>query len=220
MPEQSDAGSKYINPTAEGYLGVYKLSRYSLEIPFGAWTQYNWRIGDDIRCVPESQGFAIVDTQPADYITTATIRVSSVGPCIRVPPTVVRQTIDIPPHADVRVYEHDSGGMHVVQADPDPMLVTDGGEEVESETDRNYPPEAGIILASREDTEQYQFWTPHDSIFTTAAIDEDQARELAADEYPGRDGSDFQLIEDYCEHDRAMLGSCTICGRSWGEGDV
>lgn len=124
----TDGGSKYVNETGEGYLGIIKLSDYHLSIPFGAWPEYQWEIGDDLWAIDQEDGFAIVDEEPdEDPLGMPYVKIVSVGPCVKVPTKVARGNVDVPPHADIRIYRHESGGMHIVPADPDPMLVTDGG---------------------------------------------------------------------------------------------
>jgi len=119
--------SKYTNETGPGYLGIIKLTHYSLEIPFGVWPDYDWRTDDDLWVVKNDNGLGIVDEEPENPISNARVKVVNVGPGVCVPARAVREQLDVSPGSDVRIYRRDCGGMLVVPADPDPMLATDGG---------------------------------------------------------------------------------------------
>ncbi len=126
-------GGKYINPTGEGYLGVYKLSHYSLGIPFGAWPEYTWRVDDDVHVTDADVGIAIVDEKPDDLLGMADVQLTGQGPVLRIPTKAIRRHVSVPPHGDVRVYRYGNGGMQVVPATADPFvdgdqqLLADGG---------------------------------------------------------------------------------------------
>ena len=85
-------------------------------------------------------------------------------------------------------------------------------------TERKYPEDASIRLAAKEGSERYALNTPHESVMSVPAMSEKQAKELAADEYPGSSPSDFEIAET-CEHGFALRASCIRCGRGWGDGD-
>jgi len=119
--------SKYVNDTGPGYLGIIKLAHYSLEIPFGAWPDYDWRTDDDLWVVDDDRGLGIVDKEPDDPITEARVKVVNVGPGVCVPARAVRNLLEVEAGSDVRIYQRDAGGMLVVPASPDPMLAADGG---------------------------------------------------------------------------------------------
>jgi hypothetical protein len=129
----TDGGSKYVNETGEGYLGIVRLGGYSLNISIGAWTNYDWRKGDDLWVVDDGPGLSIVDEEPDDPLGQARAFKYNVGAGVKVSARLVRQTLDIPPSVDVRIYRRDDGGMRVVPAHPDPMLATDGGVNPETE---------------------------------------------------------------------------------------
>jgi len=120
--------SKYVNETGPGYLGIIKLSSYSLEIPFGAWPDYEWRTEDDLWVVDDDRGLAVVDEEPDEAFAKAHVSVVNVGPGVCVPARAVRNLLEVDAGCDVRIYRRDAGGMLVVPASPDPMLASDGGE--------------------------------------------------------------------------------------------
>lgn len=88
-----------------------------------------------------------------------------------------------------------------------------------SESERKHPREASIILAADERSEKCILNTPYESVFSTAAMDEQQAKELAADEFPDAEPDDFEVAEK-CKHGRALRSVCRRCGRGWGDGDT
>lgn len=63
--------------------------------------------------------------------------------------------------------------------------------------DRTYPKNADIHLAAEEGSERFYFRTPTGGILSTPAMDAEQARELAADEYRGFGPEDFEQVEDF-----------------------
>lgn len=133
---RADGGSKYTNPTGPGYLGIYKLSDGSGQIPIGVWEQIPWRSDDDLWIIEEQlhgqQVIAVVDEEPDEAICTTEAKKVTVGTSVKIPRRAIEQ-MDPVPNEEIRVYERDQGGFWVVPRTPDPMLATDGGEDVRSE---------------------------------------------------------------------------------------
>ena len=62
--------------------------------------------------------------------------------------------------------------------------------------ERTYPADADMHLAARDDSERYAFADPIGGLITVPATSREQARTLAADEFPGFDPVDFEYVAD------------------------
>ena len=72
----------------------------------------------------------------------------------------------------------------------------------QTSTDRDtsvgkYPPEAGVILASREGSQRYYFRNPTGGISSIPAMNADQARNLVADKVRGFAPEDFEQVDGF-----------------------
>ncbi|ELY85338.1 hypothetical protein [Natrinema gari] len=63
--------------------------------------------------------------------------------------------------------------------------------------DRTYPADTSIRLAARDDAEAYYFKTPVGSVMQVPALDAEQARQLAADEYRGFGPEAFERVDGF-----------------------
>lgn len=62
---------------------------------------------------------------------------------------------------------------------------------------RTYPKDASIRLAASGDAEAYYFKTPIGGVMQVPAMNAEQARQLAADEYRGFVPEDFEQVESF-----------------------
>lgn len=127
-PVMTDGGTAHVNETGEGYLGVVRLDGYHCKVAVTT-LPFQWAAGDEPLVVDDSNGLAVVDdSDGGDGLDHARVRAGDPGnDRLHVPARIVRKSLDVPPRADVRLYERD-GRLRIVPADPDPMLVTDGGK--------------------------------------------------------------------------------------------
>lgn len=95
--------------------------------------------------------------------------------------------------------------------------MSDSGHSM-SDSERYYPVDADIRIAAKKQSERYQVNTPHGSIMSVPAMNEEQAKKLASDEFPNTDPSDFGIAQT-CQHGNALRQSCLRCGREWGDDD-
>ncbi len=130
-PLRSDGGSKYVNPTGDGYLGTYSIS--NREVIFNLRTKGPW--GEDIAEVhaleePNESVALVRDADASDPRLMGSHEVWEDG---RI--GVGGQALDhlgVAGDDEVRLYERAAGGLRLVPADDDPMLLTDGGPEQEA----------------------------------------------------------------------------------------
>jgi len=124
---RADGGSKYVNETGDGYLGIIKPTQYSISIPFGMWDGYDWETDDKLWIEDDDRGLAIVEQEPDEPVAKSWVKVVGPSPNVKVPARAVRKLLPISPGEDVRIYRRDDGAMLVVPADPDPLISKDGG---------------------------------------------------------------------------------------------
>lgn len=85
---------------------------------------------------------------------------------------------------------------------------------------RSYPKEAGVILASKNGSDRYYFRTPTNSVMSVPAMNADQARELAADEFRGFSPEDFEQISGFDAYDPEPYPDPVESGRAVTEHDL
>jgi len=90
-----------------------------------------------------------------------------------------------------------------------------------SQSSRTHPAYASIVLAVRKDSHRH-FFVHEDGLFSTVAMDANQALELAVDEFPEDDREDFELVTDFCRHGRPKTnlgwhGECLDCRQERAE---
>lgn len=79
---------------------------------------------------------------------------------------------------------------------------------------RQYPKNADLMIQA--DPKSHRHYFRHDdgnAILSTPATDVEQARQLAADEFPSERLEDFELITDLCRHGKPRDGviGCWSC---------
>lgn len=128
----SDAGSKYTIPTGPDYAGIYKASRYSVEIAIGASTHVDWDSSDTIEAVdePDEAGLQLLPADAHDLavIDECDVQPKGVGTIVYVHPPVTRALQGFEPDTDVRVYERSPTGFSIVPASDDPFVSTGGSD--------------------------------------------------------------------------------------------
>lgn len=128
-----DGGSKYVNETGDGYLGIWASSRWTVKINIGTFDHIDWRSDDDVWVVDADQGIAVVDEPPAEtvtkadgYLTKANVTRTAVGRAVKVPARALRQLEGFAPDQDLRGYRRDGHDLVLVPAQHDPF-VEEGG---------------------------------------------------------------------------------------------
>lgn len=89
-----------------------------------------------------------------------------------------------------------------------------------SQSHRQYPEEAGVMLAAQDGSERYYFKTPVNSLMSVPAMDAEQARELAADEYRGFGPEDFEQVSGFDAYDPEPYPDPVESGRAVTEHDL
>lgn len=125
----TDGGSQYVNPTGDGYLGVWGTSSWSAEISIGTYEHITWRSDDDVYVVDDPNGIALVDEPPETtvslaegYLARARVRKATVGTSVQVPSRGLRELEGFEPGDDIRGYDRDGGGIVLVPATADPFV--------------------------------------------------------------------------------------------------
>lgn len=126
----TDGGSKYINPTAPGYQGVYRVSK-DVQISLGT-LPVDWEVDQTVYVIEDGPGVSVVAKEPASPLKTVSIKPGNTSSGGRQWGTILRfriqEFIDVDEGDDIRAYKRTAGGLRLVPANPDPLLVTDGGE--------------------------------------------------------------------------------------------
>jgi hypothetical protein len=123
-----DGGAKYVNPTADGYLGTYAVSvQGSCTLTSGVIHEMGWSPGDGLWLVDVEEGVEITTTEPSEYL-----QVQEVTGDFREDPGInfggrILRRIGSEPGGDVRVYRRGTNRILVVDAYDDPLVATDGG---------------------------------------------------------------------------------------------
>jgi hypothetical protein len=126
--------SKYTNPTGPGYLGIWTTHRWSVTICVGTLDQIEWQPGDQVYVIDDDHGIAVVDSEPDEYLDEVTVKRKGAAVAIGVPSNAMRELDGFEAGDDVRAYDRSAGGIRIVPADNDPMLVTDGGIAIKTES--------------------------------------------------------------------------------------
>lgn len=155
-PAGDDGGSKYTNPTGDGYRGIYTLKRHSASIAIGIWPDVTWTPSDDVRVwLEEVNGqrvLAVGLEPPAKKTWPATVTYQREGTSVSIPSAAVKRIDYIEYDGEIRVYKRQTDGLHLVPADPsrDPMVATDGGHD-EAVQERNLGRTWYVVAEPRQD---------------------------------------------------------------------
>lgn len=164
-PSAEDGDCKYVNPTAEGYLGRYVVSAYSVGVPYGTFPTIEWRQGDDVVGIdaPDAPGIQLV---PSDHETavemevlgTVPINLNGVGPSLSVRKTILKNLSGLDSKDEIRVYEYDEGaGLSIVLAEPDPFLANEGSYDDTTSNPDEVPPQSFTVeFETASDVERLQ----------------------------------------------------------------
>lgn len=87
-------------------------------------------------------------------------------------------------------------------------------------TQRTYPKDTSIRLATCDDAEAFYFKTPTGGVMQVPALDAEQARELAADEYRGFGPEDFEQVDGFDSEHYADYPTPVESGRPVNEHDL
>lgn len=123
----TDGGSKYVNPTGDGYCGVGQVSGDSVSFGLGMFP-VEWDADATVYAVKESPGIALVEDEPDENLGRYTVSKgwrNSPGTTITVSGPSL-ELLGVSHGDDVRAYERDGGGLLLVSADDDPFV--DGGD--------------------------------------------------------------------------------------------
>lgn len=115
-------GSKYVKETAEGYLGVHRVSAEKASLSLGMFP-IDWDADtNDVYGVPAEPGVRLTVDEPDgdDLGRPMEVNTNGVGPSLAVNVAVLDE-LGVDNGDDIRVYE-DGDALRVVPADPDPML--------------------------------------------------------------------------------------------------
>lgn len=123
----TDGGSRYVQPTGEGYLGIHRVGTQSLEIHLGQ-APVEWSAGEHVSAIATSRGVVLLppNADPPNLIAEVliTARTGS-GTYVTVKDAVLNQ-LGVAAGDDVRLYERPHGsGLLLVPAARDPMLEGD-----------------------------------------------------------------------------------------------
>ncbi|SIS21771.1 hypothetical protein [Natronorubrum thiooxidans] len=89
-----------------------------------------------------------------------------------------------------------------------------------AKSERHYPKNASIRLAARDDTEAYYFKTPTGGVMQVPAMNAEQARQLAADEYHGFGPDDFEQVDGFDHAHLKEYSTPLESGRPVNEHDI
>lgn len=126
-PSGSD-GSKYTNPTGDGYLGIWKTSGNRAVVAIGTFTCVDWLSTDDVFAVDVDQERAIAVAEETDggaVICKLRVVKNGVGTAVQVHNRALGSLDGFEPGMDIRAYRRDAGGFYLVPAEADPFV--DGG---------------------------------------------------------------------------------------------
>lgn len=87
-------------------------------------------------------------------------------------------------------------------------------------THRKYPKDASIRLAASGDAEAFYFKTPVGSVMQVPAMNAEQARQLAADEYRGFGPEDFERVDGFGSEHYEDYPTPVESGREVNEHDL
>ena len=120
---RADGGSKYVNPTGDGYLGIYRHTVHPCTIGINHVDHIDWQPGDKVQSVRTSGG-VILTREPGDRETINTHTVSKDDrQGLRV--NIYRESVDhlgVSGGGDIRVYEGDSNELLLTPAHDDVRL--------------------------------------------------------------------------------------------------
>ena len=89
---RTDGRSKYVIPTGDGYMGVWKVhDHHQLRVAVGVYEGLPWKDETEVWIVETEHGVALVDEYPDDSIGTAPVYQYGAGVAVRIPPNVIRR---------------------------------------------------------------------------------------------------------------------------------
>lgn len=207
----TDGGSKYVNPTGEGYLGVATVRRHSLPLCIGTWP-VDWEVGATVSFIEASPGVALVAGQDADAVGHTTVSNFGSGSRRVCVSGQALAELGVENGDDVRAYERDAESVLLVPAAGDPMLATDGGEHACEGCDETFETLTSLRLHEKDDCQAratYDELDPDsDDVGLEAAEGLLTCRVCGAEnpdadleETPSYDGEDYHLIVEFaCQH--------------------
>lgn len=131
------SGSKYVNPTGDGYLGVSRVSTRGVSFGVGMYP-VDWDGDTTVVCFQEPEGIGVVrhdrlpDDRREDVIQEYSIYVAThrgIGPVLQLG-SPIPNTLDVEDGSDIRAYERDPHGIILVPKDTDPFLEGGGSDGV------------------------------------------------------------------------------------------
>lgn len=119
----TDGGSKYVQPTGEGYLSVHRVGTKSCEVHLGQ-APVQWSVDEHVPAITTERGVALLppDADPPDPI--ATVRITTHTGTYAAVTDAILDELGVAAGDDIRLYERPAGpGLLLVSAATDPMVT-------------------------------------------------------------------------------------------------